>query len=665
MNNMIELAKQQVKETVMNALGRLVAEGKIEAVPLPAFNVERPADVSHGDFSCNAAMASAKALRNNPRAIGQMIADAAVLDGTVFEKIEVAGPGFLNFFISPLWFNETVGEVISSGSDYGKTELGKGKRVLVEFVSANPTGPMHIGNARGGALGDSLSSVLQFAGYEVEREFYVNDAGNQIEKFGKSLSIRYMQIADGNKSDVIASYGDDDVCRKIFEDEENFPMPEDVYKGVDIIEHAYNFYKINGDKFVNADEESRKSALVEYALPLNIDGLEKDLAKYRIVYDTWFRESSLHKSGAVKQIVDMLTEKGQTYEKDGAIWFKASDFGDDQDRVLVRANGIPTYFVPDIAYHYNKLVTRGFDKAIDILGADHHGYIARMKAALTALGVDASKLDIVIMQMVMLVRNGETVKLSKRSGKAITLSTLLDEVPIDAARFFFNLRDPNTHLEFDLELAIEESSNNPVFYVQYAHARICSILRRMEEEGTGYRNIPVSELNFNHPAELALIRHIAALPNCINEAAKDYNPSKITKYLCDLAQLFHKFYDNCKIKGEEENILQSRLSLCVATKTVFKNLLDLLKVDAPEKCNFRKESIWTAIPSVRIYLYDCRYCLTAVPAQDLKNTATTIPFQRLSLSASIPKPLRSFSRAFLTQARRYSTPQHTVQTVRI
>lgn len=583
MNNMIELAKQQVKETVMNALGRLVAEGKIEAVPLPAFNVERPADVSHGDFSCNAAMASAKALRNNPRAIGQMIADAAALDGTVFEKIEVAGPGFLNFFISPLWFNETVGEVISSGSDYGKTELGNGKRVLVEFVSANPTGPMHIGNARGGALGDSLSSVLQFAGYEVEREFYVNDAGNQIEKFGKSLSIRYMQIADGNKADVIASYGDEDVCRKIFEDEENFPMPEDVYKGVDIIEHAYNFYKINGDKFVNADEESRKSALVEYALPLNIDGLERDLKKYRIVYDTWFRESSLHKNGAVKQIVDMLTEKGQTYEKDGAIWFKASDFGDDQDRVLVRANGIPTYFVPDIAYHYNKLVTRGFDKAIDILGADHHGYIARMKAALTALGVDASKLDIVIMQMVMLVRNGETVKLSKRSGKAITLSTLLDEVPIDAARFFFNLRDPNTHLEFDLELAIEESSNNPVFYVQYAHARICSILRRMEEEGTGYRNIPVSELNFNHPAELALIRHIAALPDCINEAAKDYNPSKITKYLCDLAQLFHKFYDNCKIKGEEENILQSRLSLCVATKTVFKNLLDLLKVDAPEK----------------------------------------------------------------------------------
>lgn len=582
MTNMIELAKQQVKETVMNALGRLVAEGKIEAVPLPAFNVERPADVSHGDFSCNAAMASAKALKSNPRAIGQMIAEAAILDGTAFEKIEVAGPGFLNFFISPAWFNETVGEVISGGSDYGKTELGKGKRVLVEFVSANPTGPMHIGNARGGALGDSLSSVLQYAGYEVEREFYVNDAGNQIEKFGKSLSIRYLQIADKNNADIIASFGDD-VCAGIFADEEHFPMPEDVYKGVDIIEHAYNFYKMHKDSFADADEETRKSALVEYALPLNIEGLERDLKKYRIVYDTWFKESTLHANGAVKQIVDMLTEKGQTYEKDGAIWFKASDFGDDQDRVLVRANGIPTYFVPDIAYHYNKLVTRGFDKAVDILGADHHGYIARMKAALTALGVDASKLDIVIMQMVMLVRNGETVKLSKRSGKAITLSTLLDEVPIDAARFFFNLRDPNTHLEFDLELAIEESSSNPVFYVQYAHARICSILRRMEEEGTGYKNIPISELNYSHPAELALIRHIAALPDCINEAAKDYNPSKITKYLCDLAQLFHKFYDNCKIKGEEDNTLQSRLSLCVATKTVFKNLLDLLKVDAPEK----------------------------------------------------------------------------------
>ena len=584
MSYVVKKATDSIRASILSAVEKAGEAGQLtpSQAELPAFIVEIPGDTSHGDFATNAAMVFARTFRMAPRKIAEILTQNIALDGYL-DRVEIAGPGFINFFVNPQYYADVLLDVSDKGENYGRSDYGKGEKVMVEFVSANPTGPMHIGNARGGALGDSLSSVLQFAGYEVEREFYVNDAGNQIEKFGKSLSIRYMQIADGNKSDVIASYGDDDVCRKIFEDEENFPMPEDVYKGVDIIEHAYNFYKINGGKFVNADEESRKSALVEYALPLNIDGLEKDLAKYRIVYDTWFRESSLHKSGAVKQIVDMLTEKGQTYEKDGAIWFKASDFGDDQDRVLVRANGIPTYFVPDIAYHYNKLVTRGFDKAIDILGADHHGYIARMKAALTALGVDASKLDIVIMQMVMLVRNGETVKLSKRSGKAITLSTLLDEVPIDAARFFFNLRDPNTHLEFDLELAIEESSNNPVFYVQYAHARICSILRRMEEEGTGYSNIPVSELNFNHPAELALIRHIAALPNCINEAAKDYNPSKITKYLCDLAQLFHKFYDNCKIKGEEENILQSRLSLCVATKTVFKNLLDLLKVDAPEK----------------------------------------------------------------------------------
>lgn len=583
MSNMIETAKNQVREMVMNALGELVAKGKIENVPLPAFNIERPADVSHGDFSCNAAMAFAKTLKSNPRAIGQMIAEEINLQDTCFDKVDVAGPGFLNFYISSSWFTDTVASVIAEGEDYGKTDYGCDKKILLEFVSANPTGPMHIGNARGGALGDSLASLLQYAGFYVEREFYINDAGNQIEKFGKSLSLRYMQIADGNKADVLKAYEGEDFCGKIFADEENFPMPEDVYKGVDIIEHVYNYYKINGDKLVNVNEEERKSALVEYALPINIEGLERDLKKYRIVYDTWFRESTLHENGSVKEVVKLLTEKGHTYEQDGAIWFKASDFGDDQDRVLVRANGIPTYFVPDIAYHYNKLVTRGFDKAIDILGADHHGYVPRMKAALTALGVDSAKLDVVIMQMVMLVRNGETVKLSKRSGKAITLSTLLDEVPIDAARFFFNLRDPNTHLEFDLELAIEESSNNPVFYVQYAHARICSILRRLLEEGTEYKNVSADKLSYTEPAELALIRHIAALPGTINEAAKDYNPAKITRYLYDLAQLFHKFYDTCKIKGESEDIIQSRLSLCVATRTVFKNMLDLLKVEAPEK----------------------------------------------------------------------------------
>jgi arginyl-tRNA synthetase len=438
--------------------------------------------------------------------------------------------------------------------------MGQGKKILVEFVSANPTGPMHIGNARGGAIGDCLASVLEYAGYYVEREFYINDAGNQVNKFGLSLDIRYKQIFGSTEE-----------------------MPEDSYHGQDIIDHAKAFADKYGDKYMSVSEEERRKALVEYALPINIKGLETDLLKYRIKYDTWFKESSLHESGKVAEVVQMLKDRGVTYEKEGAVWFRASDFGDDQDRVLVRANGVPTYFVPDIAYHYNKLVTRGFDKAIDILGADHHGYIARMKAALTALGVDADKLDIVIMQMVRLVRGGETVKLSKRSGKAITLATLLDEIPMDAARFFFNLRDPDTHLEFDLDLAIEESSKNPVFYVQYAHARICRMLGKFAGEGITLTKVPSEKLTYTDEAELAVIRKIAALPDTVNEAAAAYNPSRITRYVYELAQLFHKFYDSCKIKGEADDIVMSRLALCAAVKTVIKNLLDLLKVDAPEK----------------------------------------------------------------------------------
>ncbi|MBP5605634.1 MAG: arginine--tRNA ligase, partial [Ruminiclostridium sp.] len=455
---------------------------------------------------------------------------------------------------------DSIKEILTKKENYGRGENVKKEKILLEYVSANPTGPMHIGNARGGAIGDCLASLLEYAGYYVEREFYINDAGNQVNKFGLSLDIRYKQIFGSSEE-----------------------MPEDSYHGQDIIDHAKAFADKYGDKYMSASEEERRKALVEYALPINIKGLEDDLLKYRIRYDTWFRESSLHDSGKVREIVEMLKEKGVTYEKEGAVWYRASDFGDDQDRVLVRANGVPTYFVPDIAYHYNKLVTRGFDKAIDILGADHHGYIARMKAALTALGVDAAKLDIVIMQMVRLVRNGETVKLSKRSGKAITLATLLDEIPMDAARFFFNLRDPDTHLEFDLDLAIEESSKNPVFYVQYAHARICRLIEKLAEDGIKPEQLPSEKLVFTDESELAVIRKIAALPDTIDEAAESYNPSRITRYVYELAQLFHKFYDSCKIKGEEEAILRSRLALCTAVRIVIKNLLDLLKVDAPEK----------------------------------------------------------------------------------
>ncbi len=560
MINTIAQAKSDIKEIVMNAIGRAVSVGTLPSELIPAFTIEIPNDKSHGDFSCNAALVSAKAFKQNPRKIADIICENAVLDGTYFEKIEVAGPGFLNFFAGKLWFGETVNAVLKEKENYGKTEDGKGKRVLVEFVSANPTGPMHIGNARGGAIGDCLASLLQYAGYYVEREFYVNDAGNQINKFALSLDIRYRQI-----------FGD------------NVELPEDSYHGQDITDHAENFAKLYGDKYIGVSEEERRKALVEYALPLNIQGLEQDLLKYRIKYDTWFKESTLHNDGSVSEIIELLKKSGYTYEQDGALWFKSTELGDDKDRVLIRANGVPTYSVPDIAYHYNKLMKRKFDIAIDILGADHHGYIPRMRAALTALGVDASRLQVVIMQMVRLVRNGEPVKLSKRSGKAITLSTLLDEIPMDAARFFFNLRDANTHFDFDLDLAVEESSKNPVYYVQYAHARICRILEKQKEEGTVCRNIPENRLVFTENAEIELIRHLATLPDVISEGAKELNPSAITKFLIELAQYFHKFYDSCPIKNAEEAVLQSRLSLCTAVKIVLKNLLDLLKVEAPEK----------------------------------------------------------------------------------
>lgn len=598
MYNAVEDAKAQVKEMIMGALGRLVAEGKIPSEPLPPFQVTIPADNIHGDFSANTALVSAKALKNNPRAIAQMIADAVEFAGTDFSKVEVAGPGFLNFFIGESWFGGVVRNAVAMGEDYGKTDLGKGKRVLVEFVSANPTGPMHIGNARGGALGDSLSSLLQEAGYEVSREFYINDAGNQVAKFGKSLDLRYMQLCSDAGQRVIAECGDDmeKLTKTIYDNtstpDENgdipeeqkalpFTMPNDVYLGMDIIEHAKNYYDLHGGKALSEkSEEERRKALVDYALPLNEKRLEEDLLKYRIKYDNWFKESTLHNNGAVADVIEKLKAGGHTYEKDGALWLRATDFGGDQDFVLVRSNGFPTYIVPDIAYHYDKLITRNYDKAINVLGADHHGYVQRMRIALSALGIDEKRLDVVIMQMVMLIRDGKPCKLSKRSGKAITLTTLLDEVPIDAARFVFNQRTADTHLEFDLDLAVEESSKNPVFYVQYAHARICSIIRRQADEGVQYRG---GEVSYSDPAEYALIRKIAEMPEMINQAAKDYDPSALTRYSYELAQTFHKFYDSCPIKGAEDSVKLSRLALCTAAKTALKNVLSLLKVEAPER----------------------------------------------------------------------------------
>lgn len=560
MTNLISDAFIQAKELVMKAMGELVADGTFPAEPVPAFNTEIPADSKNGDVSTNAAMVCARPFRNNPRKIAEAIVSKIDLNGSYFARCEVAGPGFINFFYSSEWYATVVATVLEQKEKYGETDLGAGKSVLVEFVSANPTGPMHIGNARGGAIGDCLASVLEKAGYEVAREFYINDAGNQIEKFKTSLEVRYLQIYKPETE-----------------------LPEDAYKGQDIIDHANAFNEIYGDKYVNADSEERRQALCDFALPKNIQKLHDDLGKYRIQYDKWFNESTLHKDGSVQRVIEQLKASGHTYEKDGALWFKTTEFGDEKDRVLVRENGVPTYLVPDIAYHYNKLAVRKFDKAIDIFGADHHGYIARIKASMTALGVDADRLDIVIMQMVNLVRNGEKYKLSKRSGKAITLSTLLDEIPIDAARFFFNLREPNSHFDFDLDLAVSQTSQNPVYYVQYAHARICSVLKKMNEEGIEIKSLDKAALNvLTAPEEQEMIKHLATLPNVINEAAKAYDPAKVTKYVIDLATMYHKFYNNCRIMGEDESVMQARLSLSLAVKQVIKNILDMLKITCPE-----------------------------------------------------------------------------------
>ena len=561
MSVIVAKAKEEIKNIIYKAAEKSLEGSEVKVEDLPDFVIEVPSNRDHGDYALNAALVWARAFKKAPRMIAENLMANADIENSYIEKYEIAGPGFINLFLSDRYYADIVKDVNLKGEDYGKSDFGKGKKILVEFVSANPTGPMHIGNARGGALGDCLAAVLSAAGYETEREFYINDAGNQINKFGLSLDLRYQQI-----------YKD------------NVEMPEDSYHGEDIIAHAKAFAEINGDSFIKKSEEERRAALVEFALPKNIKGLHDDLLKYRLEYDTWFKESSLHKSGETNRIIELLKASGHTDEEEGALWFKATDFGCDKDFVLVRNNGGPTYVVPDIAYHYNKLVVRGFDKAIDILGADHHGYVPRLKAALTALGVDADRLDVVLMQMVRLVRDGEVIKASKRSGKAITLVTLLDEVPIDAARFFFNLREPNSHFDFDLDLAVSETSSNPVYYVQYAHARICSIIRNLEEEGIKARGCCEDELKLlAFPEERELILHLASLTDEIIQSAKTYDPARLTHYVNELATKFHKFYGACRVKCEDEALCQARLSLVNAVAIVIKNVLTMMKITAPEK----------------------------------------------------------------------------------
>lgn len=570
-------AVKMLKEAITDAMNKAIEKGELPKAELPQFIIETPADRTHGDFATNAAMAGAKAFRMPPFKIAQAITANLNLENTLCERFETAGPGFINFFLGDSYYSAVIRDVLANPEIYGSSDFGKGEKVMVEFVSANPTGPMHMGNARGGALGDCLAAVLDKAGYDVWREFYVNDAGNQIEKFGCSLEARYLQIFKGDE----------------------IVFPEDGYQGSDITELAQEYADANGDSLVDVSSEERKKALVGYALPKNIKKMQADMAKYKITYDKWFFESELHNSGAVKEVVDILTEKGLTYEDDGAVWYKNKEVltkkllaeGKTQkyidnlelkDDVLIRKNGNPTYFTADIAYHKNKF-DRGYNTLIDVWGADHHGHVMRMKGAMDAIGYDGDKLDVVLMQLVKLVKGGELVKMSKRTGKAIQLADLLDEVPVDSARFLFNTREANTQMDFDLDLAVSQDNQNPVYYVQYAHARICSIFKSLANDGITPRDCTDAELALLTAAEeRELINHLAAYSSEIISAAKDYDPTKITRYVTQLATLFHKFYNACRVKGEDEGLTQARLALCCAVKAVIKNVLTMFNISCPE-----------------------------------------------------------------------------------
>lgn len=564
MANLIDKAKQQIDDIINNAYtaaykkGSLPEGGKLQGV------VEIPRDSGNGDYAATHAMAGAKALKMAPRKIAEALFAEIDLTGTYFDKLEIAGPGFMNFFLGRKWYSDVLENVSAEGDDFGRSNIGNGERVMVEFVSANPTGPMTIGNARGGVLGDTLASVLDRAGYNVWREFYVNNAGNQVDLFGKSIEARYLQLCLG---------------------EDAVEFPDNGYHGDDIKELAKIIYDENGDKFVNMSQEERTAAFVEFALPRNIELMKKHLARYRINFDQWFLESDLHESGYVAETVKLLTDGGYTYEKDGAVWLKNTELGADKDEVLRRSNGFYTYYAVDIAYHRNKFVERKFDRVIDVWGADHHGHAIRFKATMTspALGISPDKLHFLIMQMVMLTRDGETIKVSKRTGKALTLNDLLDEISVDACRFFFNAK-PDTHLEFDLGLAVRQDSENPVYYVQYAHARICSLMEALKAEG--YTVPKVEEVDasvLSTEQEIDLIKQISLLPEEIKLAARDYDPSRINRYVIELAARFHRFYNACRIKGEDEKTINARLLLCSCTRQTIKNCLDIIGVTAPEK----------------------------------------------------------------------------------
>ena len=578
--NLIEHAKQQIDALCTSAYQHAAAQGDLPAGAVLNGSVEIPKDTANGDYAANHAMTAAKALHNAPRKIAEILTAHMDLSGSFFDSVEVAGPGFMNFRLGGNWYARVLENICAEGAEFGRSDALKGQKIMVEFVSANPTGPMHMGNARGGVLGDALAEVLHRAGAEVWREFYVNDAGNQIEKFAVSIDARYQQLILG---------------------EDAVEFPEDGYHGDDIRELAEGFRAAQGDGWLDKPVAERHAAMASYGLSVNLPKMKSDLQRYHINYDEWFYESSLHNSGFVADSVEELGRRGYTYEQDGAVWLSTSKILRDKllaagkkpedieklglkDDVLRRANGFYTYFAADIAYHRNKFETRGFDKVINIWGADHHGHVARLKGAMDALGLDGEhRLDIVLMQLVKLLRDGEVVRMSKRTGKAISLSDLLDEIPVDAARWFFNSK-PESQMDFDLGLAVRQDSENPVYYVQYAHARICTLLANLAADGLTVPAPGEADLSLlTDVHELELIKQLSALPEEIRIAARDYNPSRIGAYVTELAARFHRFYTACRIKGEAEPLARVRLLLADCVRRVLENGLSIIGVSAPDK----------------------------------------------------------------------------------
>ncbi|MCL5058388.1 MAG: arginine--tRNA ligase [Actinobacteria bacterium] len=560
MSGIVEKTRGLIAGLMKEALVSAGKKGILPVVEAPDFVVEVPREKDHGDFATNMAMLLAKPARTAPRKIAEALAGELDLKNSPLEKVEVAGPGFINFYLKSDWAFADLTQILSLNEKYGRVNIGGGRKIQVEFVSANPTGLLHMGNARGAALGDSLASILDFAGYEVTREFYINDAGNQIEHFGRSLEARYLQLL-GRKAEV----------------------PEEGYHGEDIIDTMRGFIESLGDAYLEAPESERREVMVRYALEEKIADIKNTLEDFGVVYDVWFSEKALHESGQVREAIKRLGERGYLYEQEDAIWFKATDFGVEKDEVLVRSNGVPTYFAADIAYHMNKF-ERGFHKVINIWGADHHGHVPRMKGVVEALGYDPEALQIILMQLVRLYKNGVIVRMSKRTGQFVTLEELMEEVGRDAARYFFVMRSPDSHLEFDMDLAKSRTNENPVFYIQYAHARICSILRQLGDLGRELPDPGQADLSLlNEETELMLIRKLVDFPEEVAASARDMAPHRMSRYLHEVAGLFHSYYNAHRVISDREDLTDARTVLACATRTVIRNGLKLLGLSAPDK----------------------------------------------------------------------------------